>query len=113
MLWKRNLEEIAQKLVDMPPAPWRLQIDPSIDEDYIQVTDANGEELFFVENTLEQYHLLNMICMLRNNCELWFDEMKSAGISDIVLPKKKQAPKSKYEIPPAPELVTFNIREKL
>jgi hypothetical protein len=108
MIWKRNLEEIAGKLVDMPPAPWRLHID-----DYICVTDADGNELFFVENTIEQYHLLNTICMLRNNCELWFDEMKSAGISDIVLPKKKQSPKPKCVVPPTPELVTFNISEKL
>ena len=114
MLWKRQLEEIALKLTEIPPAPWRVSTN-GFNQRVVQ--DANGVTLISMDGGelsdpeyIRQWHFIEMYVLLRNNCELWFDEMKKAGISDIVLPKKKKRPPTPFvPVPATPSI--FNIND--
>ena len=114
MLWKRFLEEIAQKLAEMPPSPWRLSTNASNQR---VVLDANDNTILIFDAvvgdiSLEQWRFIEMFVQLRNNCETWFDEMKMAGMSDIVLPKKPKRPPSNFvPVPAIP--TTFHLSEIL
>ena len=112
MLWKRQLEEIALKLTEIPPAPWTVSTN-GFNQRVVQ--DANGVTLISMDDGelsdpeyIRQWHFIEMYVLLRNTCELWFEEMKKAGISDIVLPKKKVQPPVPFTPVPATP-TTFHI----
>ena len=117
MLWKRSLEQIAQALHDINKAPWRVFCEGY--GDHIKILDADENTVLSIPADTEDmpkrlyiWHLLELYCLLRNNSELWFDEMKKCGISDIVLPKKK--PKHHIPFKPIPaEPSEFNVNEIL
>ena len=95
MLWKRQLEQIANILPEISPSPWRVFCDPFGDKiDILDVTDnvvlAIPVDLDNMEERGRIWKILDLFCLFRNNSELWFEEMKKAKISDIVLPKKKE-----------------------
>lgn len=60
---------------------------------------------------LQQWHFLDVLVLLRNNCETWFAEMKTAGISDIVLPNRKKRQENQAYIPTPAEPTTFHVSE--
>jgi hypothetical protein len=114
MLWKRNIEQIAATVPTFPPAPWSVKID---DFDQHIIVGADGTPVITTRRpgndakAQEMWMILTTLCLIRNNCEMWFEEMLKAGISDIVLPKKKQpsAPKKPYV---APEACKFKVSEE-
>ena len=115
MLWKRQLEQIAATLPNMPELPWRAFCETPGDK--ISILDAKDEVILAIpvsldnmEERLFTWKMLELYCLMRNNCELWFEEMKTAGISDIVLPKKKKRPPTPFvPVPAIPS--TFNIND--
>jgi hypothetical protein len=95
MLWKRQLEQIAAILTEMPELPWRVFCEVSGDK--ISILDAKGDIILAVPTSLDNmeerlftWKMLELYCLLRNECDLWFEEMKKAGISDIVLKKESK-----------------------
>jgi hypothetical protein len=105
----------------VPPAPWVVCTDS---KNCRVVRDANGNDIIKLEpvdgevnpdnfaQSLGQWKLLEIYVLLRNNCGQWFDEMKVAGISDIVLPKKKIKPPIPFvPLPVVP--TTFYVSEFL
>jgi hypothetical protein len=98
----------------MPERPLRLIT--NIDNERIILDNKNNILISFktddVPETewIRQWNFLDILVALYNNSELWFQEMKAAGISDIVLPKPPKKDKAPF-IPVIPELKVWNIKD--
>jgi hypothetical protein len=103
MLWKRFVEELQDRFVNLPPKPWRVTVDLLGEYGHHMIMGFNDAIIFSVpiphqvsgetddqimDRISAQYQLLVLIVTMANHCDTWFDAMREAGINDLPAPKK-------------------------